>query len=416
LLVLVGIVVLVFIVGGTWGSGKRALAIVWASIILVPYWIGLPIATGVSAFLLVVLVLLLAQVLPRAGRLSWNWRDALVVFMGLSATALGVAGVSSTGDAGVVVVQWIAAYFLGRYIGLAPEQEIGRVAVVALVVISCLAILEFVTDFHPFANIGSGTRAYEIWSPIQYRGGTPRSEWTSGHSIALGGLVALNLPLVQAAGLPSTRAFWISALSFAAVCTTFSRLAIVSAVAAIALTFLFMHGYSLSRRIGALAGVVIVVAVVYPLLADVYLRAAGETAASNEARFRMLELLPLVRVFGAAGNAIAADAGRIGYAGDRGLFRTVDNTFLLAALQFGWIFGVLLAVIVFSFAALFIRASSVPSVVAVAAFSPFLVGVAMITHLGTMYWILAGMAVTMVQRRLVESRPGATTLRFGRWW
>jgi hypothetical protein len=363
----------------------------------VPYWVGPSLGVFVPAISVVTVLVYLGR--RSRGRLRIKGADWGVAVLGASVLLIAALGGAEVSAAAVVIVQWLIAYFLGRHLAVLPHSTLNRAFTLFGFALAALAVVEFVSDWHPAAALVLDNRPYRIWSPIQYRGGVARSELAAGHSIALGVIIAMTIPFMIASGLRRLRLGLVLIVAFMGVAVTFSRSAVVGAALSLAGSAVLLRRRRPASTVAVLGAGAVTAVAAFRIFGAVYEDAASELSSSLAIRFQMLELLRTLNPVGSAGNAVETVDGRIGFLGESGVYRTLDNAFLHLSLQFGWILGAVLFGVCASFVALLLTGRATPAAVAVAAQVPVLFTVAFITQYASLFWLIAGVAVGQASMR-----------------
>lgn len=369
-------------------ASPRATFVVWAiTLFFVPIWIGATVGFFWAAITLVTL----AAIAANMHDLRLTVVDGLVAAFALLAVVLLVLQLVTMSATVIAILQWVVPYAWGRIalVRVGASFIVRTIATVATAA-AALALIEFATGVNPFVLV-PGPGPFEEWAPLQQRASFVRAEGAFGHSIALGASLAMSTAFVIAARWRPPVMLLSLAVVIGAVVVTFSRIGLITAALTIALSIVLLPGTGRGARwtIGAVAAVA--VAIVVPFLGDVFDQAGDEAAGSASYRSGLLSLLSEVQLLGSAGDwSDRVTGGRyLGTFSD-----SVDNTFVLIALRFGWIPVLLVALAFVVIAAGLLRRRSDPASIAVAAQLPALLAVALITQFGTMLWFLAGVAIT----------------------
>lgn len=183
-----------------WGRPRLALVLWVLSFTMIPPWISVHLIVRMPLPFIIALVALAATIFYPGLRGSIRVTKYDVYFGVFLTICLGVlvTGDSDVHAPVVILVNWVAPYVAARVLTAAAGTGF-TVNLIALVfgIVGGLAVVELALDWHPFTewNVGS-LQVYELWRPIQTRLGRPRSEWAFGHSIALGGSLALSVPFI----------------------------------------------------------------------------------------------------------------------------------------------------------------------------------------------------------------------------
>ena len=229
---------------------------------------------------------------------------------------------------------------------------------------------------------------YAAWGHEQDRGGIVRAEWAFGHSIALGCTLSMAVPLAWIA--PTTtrvKTFQIVALALGTV-ASFSRAGLITLAVATALTaLLYPRGTKGSRLL--LLGIAGLGAVyVVPKVQEVFAREGQLADISANYRLDLNSLLPFMNPFGLADGYFEPTRGTFYFHG----FKSIDSTFILLGVSFGYIVLATVAVAAVSLVFKVLRRRGSPADVALVSVLPALFTVALITQFGSIVWFMVGMA------------------------
>src|SRR5690606_19204510 len=146
-------------------------------------------------------------------------------------------------------------------------------------------------NWHPFISLNTGNSLYELWAPIQERGGQSRSEWAFGHSIALGGALALAVPFAVSSKWHS--GWKVASLTLLGVATmlTFSRSALAAFGIALTLSILFLASTTWKQKLIFLAASALGAALGLPWMLRVFDEAGSEAINSATYRDGLLSLI-----------------------------------------------------------------------------------------------------------------------------
>ena len=380
---------------------RRAFAgvLVWLAIlVVVPYWGGVA-AGGLIVPMCVAFgaVVLLPTVL--SVRAVWHVLDFLAIGFVASCVMASVLGFATWYDTGVVAAQWGLGYTLGRFWG--SDIDRGRLATVLALfgaVVGAFACLEFLMDWHPFTQVFPGTAVFDSWSWIQYRGGEPRSEWTFGHSIALGNVLAMCIPFVFGSKLSLIKRACCIIVMLGGITVTFSRNAMIAALIGLVIGVLLLVHESPKVRARMVVWLAVLAVTVLPFGLSVWGRASEEVSLSTDDRLQLFSLLGDIKFLGASGTLQILSDGQPGYesaAYSDGAARTIDNTFIYLGLNLGWVPVAFSLLLVVSVALLQVKKGLRSAAgVAIVAQLPTLATVAMITQYGMFFWVVLGIAVS----------------------
>ncbi|MDX2377459.1 hypothetical protein M4I32_11675 [Microbacterium sp. LRZ72] len=381
-------------------ASPRLTFVVWALVLFfVPVWIGATVgffwaaATGIT----------LVAVVATARSLRLTSVDALVAGFAVLMLGLFVLRLVSLSDAVIAILEWVLPYAWGRVVlARVPGGFVIRVIAAVATVAAALALMEFATGTNPFVLLPAMGGSYEVWAPLQPRGGFLRVEGAFGHSIALGAALAMSSAFVLAAKWATPLKVIALAVITGAVVATFSRIGLVTLVLTAALSIFTLP--EITRRTRIAIGVVGVVAaaIIVPFISDVFLDAGQEAAGSADYRTDLLTLLTQVKLLGAAGDwqDLTVGGTYLGY-----FANSIDNALIVMALRYGAIPTLLLvATMVVVAVRCLIPGRANPASVAVAAQLPSLLAVALITQYGMYFWFMVGLAVAWDVERVARDQ------------
>lgn len=379
----------------------RATFVAWVLVLFfVPVWIG--ISAGI--FWAAITVVTLLAVLACGGSVSLTVADgfmAAFVLLALGQYALGASSLSGTV---IALTEWTLPYLWGRLV-LARVDGAFVISCLAgaTVAASVMAIIEFVSGVNVFLLLPAQGPAFEVWGTLQTRGGLIRTEGAFGHSIALAAALAMGSAFVLAARWRTWAKLVGLLFVTAAVVVTLSRIGLVTLVITVALTVVVLPGLTRGTRLAVVAAGCAGALLAAPFLDAVFSDAGQEAEGSAQYRSGLLQLLPLVRLVGAAQDFEGVTRGGqyLGY-----FANSVDNALLVVALRLGWL-PTLLLVLVFvsSFATAVNPRRTNPAAIAIAAQAPSLFAVAFITQYGMFFWFVVGLSLSMGMARIQRAAP-----------
>ncbi|WP_194786114.1 hypothetical protein [Actinomyces haliotis] len=373
-----------------------AMLLVLCSIAFVPVWVAPPVNPYVPPATLAC-VLALVVLLPRFSfRLTAG--DVLVLAAMLLVMASRFVGANKLYVQSDVWLGALPAYLVGR----CAIETVGRKRVYALIagvwaVVAVLALVEFATRTNIFVNIRFHNSMYSTWSQIQIRSGLARVEGAFGHSIALGTSLAAGIPFAAAAPWKRSVRVGVMLLILAGTLPTLSRTGMLCAFVALALSVTLMRS-----DLGAVArGSVILLlgagaALILPTILQVFAVAGTEQSGSADYRGHLLRLITRLIPLG---QSPAAQSNGRSTTWDG--FESVDDQMLLGALRFGWAPVVLLSIGLAVLIIRTLRTRATAPQIAVVSFIPAYVTVAFITQLGTVVWLVIGLAVATQAEHLL---------------
>jgi len=378
-MVSVALAVLIFVADRIRRRPIAGAALVMGAIGFVPVWVMIPFEPNVPPATLACFLVVLA-LLP-----GFSWRLTSGDFM--VATAWCLVGLSVAAGSPLnyvlsdVVFGALPAYLAGRLLverlGL---RRVAEVLAIVWIVVAVLALFEALTTINPFSYIAIDNNLYEEWAPPLARGSFTRVEGAFGHPIALGVCLAAGIPLILAARWRPGYRIAAGALVLGATIPTFSRSAIACVM--------------------VLVGVG---SVLLPYVLGVFDSAGREQEDSAGYRGDILVLVRQLKPLG-----LSSAYQKVGDSVAWGGYSSIDNHLLLTALRFGWMPVVLVMVglLVYGFRAVVQRSN--PAQIALLSLIPAYGTVAFITQIGTVVWLIAGMAASAQVSVLLESRNKTT--------
>ncbi|MBD8535935.1 hypothetical protein [Plantibacter sp. CFBP 13570] len=363
----------------------------------VPYWLSAPTTPFVPLLVIVTGVVALSTL--RRRHVRFRPSDWCLIGLGVVAGVAAATGAADLNDALVLLGQWVVPYFVGRALFLdLGMAQIARMVAIAVGLVAACAVVELALDWHPFTALTfADSFTFRTWAWIQYRGGTPRSEWVFGHSIALGNILAMGIPFAIFAGFRTPATAALVGLMLIGTGATLSRNALLAAVLSLGLSILILRAHTIRTGLRILVVSVMVLAsiLVLPMIAESFSAAGDEVSDSSNYRLLMLSLLPTIRIFGSSGTYVQLYDGQMGYLSSAyagGAARSVDNSFVLLGLNMGWL-AVGLAVMAILFIAIGVfRGSRNPALIALVGQVPTIMTVAMITQYSSFFWLVVGIA------------------------
>ncbi len=278
-----------------------------------------------------------------------------------------------------LVLWWALPYLVGRTLANRGQaQTVYDVVAVLIVVVAVLAVVESVMNYNFFtARFGMGSE----WAQLQYRGGRVRVEGAFGHSIALGAVLGMSVPMVWASRWRPW--FRVTAIGVVAVAVmlTFSRIGILTTIMALVASFLLLRAQMPARvRWAILVVGGIIAAVLVPTVMRVFDDAGTEATESADYRVFLIGLLPKLAVFGQATSPTV-------------LLASIDNELVLTGVRFGLLpLGLLLLSAAVGVVMMVRRPN--PALIAAMVMLPGLTSVAFITQFTAFFWFAVGIGVS----------------------
>lgn len=370
--------------------------VIWLlTVAFIPCWVGINAGSFVPATLAgsaIGLTSLLVGTKWRPGK-----ADLSVVIL-LVVAALGVYFGSSSGGSSMsglvsMLMLWLPGYLVGRFVCERAGISFVKTAVaVTFTAVGALALIEQFFSWHPFVGATGESTLAKIWAPIQARGGVERSEWAFGHSIALGGSLALAIPFLLTSSLKTRNKLICLALILGGVAATLSRGAMLAAGLTLLLTLVTTGNLKRAHKAMLFVASGVLGVFVFSEFTEVSENAGSEVTDSSSYRVSMLvRLLPTLEPFGRSTSFLSGLNGQVQY----GQYRSIDNAFLALGLGFGWI-AMIVAILPFIVMAVrFLRRKASFAEVALLGQLPVITTVAMITQYQVVVWMVAGLAATL---------------------
>lgn len=406
MLVLAGLL-LALVVAAAVANRPKAASIIWLSVMVcVPSWLTLNIGATLMPQTLAFIVILPALLRTAHGRIS-KVDILLFAFLVLSSIAWFAAHTPQYAFV-TIFLQWLPAYWVGRYLAPAVGKDwIYRAIAVAATFAAAWSLVEFVFDWHVFLKLVDKTAG---WNTIQRRGPYARSEGAFGHSIALGAFLALGLPFAFASRFrPVWRAIMV-ALIVGGVVVTFSRGALLGAVISLVVVVLYLPGSAISSRVRAffVGALVILSFTALPAMLDLFDSVSSDLGPSTRYRENLTtHIFEDMSWLGPADAIQVTSSGRYVYRGTG----SIDNTFLLTVLQFGWLPTLLLCLALLAVVFRVVRRRGGPADIALFAQILVMYTVALITQYGMAVWWIGGIAVAFGGRSRGDSIPEETSAK-----
>lgn len=384
---------------------QKAGFVVWLlSIALIPCWVGVSAGSFIPASLVgsvIALTCLLAGTQWRP-----NKSDLCVTIL-LVAAAFGVVFGSSSGESSMsafisMLTLWLPGYLVGRFVCERAGISFVKTSMsLTFAGVAAMALLEKAFSWHPFAASFGMNSLAEIWAPIQSRAGVERSEWAFGHSIALGGSLALAIPFVLTSSLKTRNKLICLVIILGGVAATLSRGALLAAGLTVLLTLMTSGGLKRAHKALLFVASGILGAFLLMDFAAVTEDAGSEATDSSNYRVSMLvRLIPTLEPFGRSTSYLSGANGQVQY----GYYTSIDNSFLALGLGFGWIAMIVALIPFIAMAVRFLRRRASFAEVALLGQLPVITTVAMVTQYQVVVWMVAGLAAT-----LAATKPAVTS-------
>lgn len=398
-------VLLAFHIGFMLLNHPRAALILWLIVtVILPVWLQVQIVSAFTPLSVLSLCLIPAIFSHTTWKLA-KGDFVFIAFAGLATISWALFATQQAAWASIFT-QTLGAYAVGRVLGpAAGEKWVTKTMAVTGIVVGIWAIVEFAFGVHLYENFLVAADSAG-WHSIQTRGPFSRSEGAFGHSIAMGGFLALCIPFVIANKTTGPRKIIALAIVSTGVALTFSRGALIGAAAAIILSLMFLPVEDLTRKLrhGLTAFAIVVGAVAVPVIFSIFDSVSFDLDVSTQYRGNLLtNILSDMRPFGIA-NGVYFENGRQLYR----TFTSIDNAFVQMILTYGWLPVAALLVGLGAVLLRVLRRRGSAADVAIISTAVVLTTVAFITQYGSTIWFVAGLAVGFVvqKQRAVETGGG----------
>lgn len=405
--VLVGLVLIALALASRY-KPSMAMAAWLVALLAVPPWIYVNVAGyRVAPAAVLSLVVVLGSLRP--GMRMRGWADWSV----LALAALLLIS-PQFGSPFFLVVQglgeWILCYAAGRLL-LPRVDSVIKVMAAVGAVFGALAILQYWTQYNVADWIGQipGATSGSQWMSLQFRGGNVRAEATLGHSISLGGVLALCLPFATRLDrIPARLA--LSTLIVGGVLATQSRAALLAVALYIGISVLTSATLPLVARVSLAIPALITLIALLPQLIEGFVFGGGDTSSEvNQGTVYRVDILSTagnVNLIGVASNASVASDGTFVW----GRIASVDNGLLYIALYLGALAALAYVTPMIAVAKEAFGRNANPFALAILIQIPLFLTVAPITQYQSVYWFVLGLAMAQIYHRRTE-REGPSRAR-----
>lgn len=370
---------------------QLALLIWLLSIAMVPIWISIRFIATVPIHCVVALLMIIAVAID-GHRIEFHIFDGYLILI-VGVALLAVDNVNQ-GMLAEFVIRWLIPYFAIRILAPAAGIQFTIDAIsLMLAIVGGLALIEFLLSWHPFVSWtvewNAKSTEYQTWHHVQTRAGSDRSTWAFGHAIALGGSLALSIPLIASASFRNGWKVLMLVTVGVGIITTGSRGALLAAALTGILTWIYTARDQANRILAMLvaAGTALLVGPqLVPAIEDWAAGASMEEQGSAYFRSYLYETyLPKIQWFGRAPDFFNSNA----------LKDSIDSALLYIGLNWGWIITgiIVLPLLVVVLRVVASRASAAE--IALAGQIPLFLTVALLTQYESLIFIVAGLAVQL---------------------
>ena len=388
---LCGLLLLVF------SAQPRLAFVAWLlALSMLPAWATIHIFVNVPIHCVIAMVAV-AAVVFRIGP-KFTKFDAYFALLSGTAVAAALFGGAGMGSAVQIIFAWVIPFLAARVLvsAIGVPFAVDAIALI-LGLVAALAILEFIFDWHPFVDWNFGSQSiFQTWHTIQYRGGRPRSEWTFGHAIALGGSLALSIPFIVQSSYRASLRILLMLCVGAGIFATASRGPFIAAAVTAGICVVYTIQRRVVRTVAAmtiLTGVIFLSSYLYDLL--ITLSVSGDQSDRLSVAYRPKIYSLYTSAIEWFGNYSTVDIGN----------KSIDSAYLVIGLQFGWIVLVLATLPLGVSAVRVLIGSASSAEIALVGQIPLLAVVAMVNQYESLMFIIAGLAVQMT----IEPEIGGAT-------
>jgi hypothetical protein len=383
-----------------WGHPRRALVLWMLSLTMIPVWVSAHLFANVPLHCIVAAMAVAATITGSRGQIpitKFEAYFALVLAASLLATLFGGSTAAVWAQE---PIRWGIPFLAARILVSATGIRYAtNVIAVVFAVVGCLATIELVLAWHPFVNWRFDTLEYEYWHAVQTRGGRDRSAWAFGHSIALGGSLALSIPFIARSTFDGPLKVVMFASVGAGIFATASRSSVVAAGLAAAICFIYISTSRFVRTVGITATVLVAFLATtnyLPLFQGWVRGTSREERQSADYRSMLYSTyLPEIRLFGRAPIEIRVNS--------------IDSAVLHFGLEFGWIVLLAMLLPLTLCAARTVAGRASTAEIALFGQIPLFATVAFITQYESLIFVVAGIAVQAIiaERTAAQSDPAA---------
>lgn len=379
---------------------RRALVLWMLSMTMIPIWVSAHLLANIPLYCVVAIMAVASVMTNTQSRFTFTVFDAY--FSAVIAVSF-LAVLFGGSNAAVWVqqpVRWGIPFLAARILVSATGTRFAVNAfAVIFAIVGGLAVVEFLFVWHPFVNWNTGTPEYALWHSIQTRGGSDRSTWAFGHSIALGGSLAFSIPFIARSTFTQNSKAVMFMLVGAGILTTASRGALVAAVlsAGICVVYLTQNRFIRTLNLVATLIVVYLMTSVFASFLESWVRGTDdEQQQSVDYRNSLYSTaLPGVELFG------------------RSPFHTriisVDSAVVRLGLEFGWIFLIMILFPLILTTYRVVAGHATTAEIAIVGQIPLFAAVALITQYESIVFVVAGIAVQMIIEERTTAEAGCVS-------
>ena len=365
-----------------WGRPRFSFVVWLLSMATVPIWINVELTVTVPLHCIVALMAITANI-SRVELAITKYDMYFAAFLAVALAAVLLGGPSVTPWT-LILVRWGIPYFAVRVLVSATGTRFAVNAIAAVLgSVGWLAVLELMLAWHPFVGWDLGGLEYETWHVIQVRHGGDRSEWAFGHSLALGGALAISIPFVARSSFSVLLRIVLLAGAGGGILATGSRGALVAAAFTAAICVLYLAKRTIVR-VAAFALVLPAVMFVAPRVLPILETWARGTSDEEQGSFAHRGLLyssylPRIEWFGTSAENLS-----------------IDSQVMYIGLGFGWVVLVLAVIPVAISSIRLVSGRASTAEIAIVGQIPLFATVALITQYESIVFLVAGIAVQMV--------------------
>lgn len=366
-----------------WGHPRLAFVSWVLSLVMVPTWISFEVFSLTIPVNCIVAAIAVVATISQAGVKFSRFDAYFAAFLGVCLTVVLLSG-SSAASWVQILLRWCIPFVAARVLVSATGTRFAvNVIAAVLGLVGGLAVLELLLTWHPFVGWVSSSPEFDIWHTIQIRNGVDRSEWAFGHSIALGGTLALSVPFILRSSYHGPLKIALLTSVSGGILTTASRGALIAAVFTAAICLICATKNRIAR-IFTLAFMMSVILLASSSLVPVLQAWLSGTSGEERGSFQHRNDLYSTAQLKWFGPSSIYDGGKSS---------SLDSAILQIGLGFGWIALALVLLPLALSAVRIITGRASTAEMAIIGQIPLFTSVALITQYASMVFLVVGMAV-----------------------
>jgi hypothetical protein len=351
---------------------------------MMPIWIGIDIGPSVP-IQAIIASLAVAVIIGRSDLRITGFEAYFAGFLAISLAAVWLAG-SSEALWLQFPIRWAIPYLAARVLVAATGARFTfDIIAIFFALVGGLALAELFFAWHPFIGWATDSEEFTRWSSIQTRGGSDRSEWAFGHSIALGASLAMAIPFVLHSSYRPIAKLALLSFVLGGILASGSRGSLLTAGITLSICLLYRLRNTFQRTaviMATLLGGVLALPEIMPAIASLTLSSVEEQQSFAYRGYLYSSFLTAIEWFGESPSANLTREG-------------TDSAFIHLGLRFGWVILtiVLIPLAVSTFRVVAGRASVAE--ISIVCQIPIFAAVAFITQYQLWVFFVAGLAVQL---------------------